>query len=87
MKSVDSNVYTKPRPYASVNQSRVNNSRSKQYCDSIDSICSHNRFEVLPVEDCITDKCNSSVVVDLKSDRQRHTSNTVNVKKTEANCE
>ena len=81
LKSVDSNVYTKPRPCASVNQSRVNNSRSKQYCDSIDSICSHNRFEVLPVEDCITDKCNSSVVVDLKSDRQCHTSNTVNVKK------
>ena len=54
---------------------------SKQYCDSIDSICHKNRFEVLAVEDCISDKCNPSVIVDLKGDSQRHTSNTVNVKK------
>ena len=33
------------------------------------------------VEDCVSDKCNASVIVDLKGDRQCHISNTVNVKK------
>ena len=81
LKSDNTGVYTKPRLCLSGNQSRVNNSRSKQYCDSIVSICSHNRFEALPVEDCIVDKRDSSAVVDVKGDRQRHTSKTVNVKK------
>ena len=51
LKSGNSGVYTQPRPCVPGNQSRVNNSRSKQYCDSIDSICTHNWFEALPVED------------------------------------
>ena len=81
LKSGNSGVYTEPRLCLSGNQSRVNKSRSKQYCDSIVSICSQNRFGALPVEDCIVDKCNSSAVVDVKGDRQCHTSKTVNVKK------
>ena len=81
LKSGNNSVYTEPRLCPSGNQSRVNNSRSKQYCSSIVSICTHNRFEGLPVEDCIVDKCDSSAVVDVKGDRQRHTSKTVNVKK------
>ena len=79
LKSGSSGVYTETRPCLPENQSRVNNSRSKQYWDSIDSICS--QFEALPVENCIVDKCDSSAVVDVKGDRQRHTSKTVNVKK------
>ena len=79
LKSGSSGVYTETRPCLPENQSRVNNSRSKQYWDSIDSICS--QFEALAVENCIVDKCDSSAVVDVKGDRQRHTSKTVNVKK------
>ena len=33
------------------------------------------------MEDCVSDKCNPRVIVDLKGDRRRHTSNTVKVKK------
>ena len=74
-------MHKKPHPCVSGIQPRVNNPHSKQYCDSIDSICSKNHFEVLSVEDCVSAKCNASVILDLKGDRQRHTSNTVNVKK------
>ena len=56
-KSGNNNVYTKPRPCVSGMQSRVNNSHSKQHCDSTDSICNNNCFEVLSVEDCVSDKC------------------------------
>ena len=69
-----------PRPCDSTAQPRVKNVHSEEYCDSNDSIYHKNRFEVLSVEDCVSDKCNPSVIVDLKGDSQRHTSNTVNVK-------
>ena len=40
----------------------VNNTRSEQYYDSIDSICHRNRFEVLSVEDCGSNQYDPSVM-------------------------
>ena len=73
-KVVENRVNQKPRPCDSRAQPRVNNAHSEQYCDSI---FHRNRFEVFSVEDCFSDKCNPSVIVDLKGDIQRHISNTV----------
>ena len=39
LKSGNNYVHTKPRPCVSEIPPRVNNAKSKQYCNSIDSIC------------------------------------------------
>ena len=87
MQVVVNRMNKKLRPCDSRAQPSVKNVHSELYCDSIDTICDKNHFEVLSVEDCVSDKCNPSVIVDLKGDGQRHTSNTVNVKKSETNVE
>ena len=84
MQVVKNTMNRKPCPCDSRIQSSVNNARSEQYCNSINSLYHKNRFEVLSAEDCRSDnnnKCDPSVIVDLKGDSQRHISNTVNVKK------
>ena len=80
MQVVKNSMNRKPRTCDSRTQPMVNNAHSEQYCDSIDSICHKNCFEVLSVEDCVSDKYDPSVIVDLKGDSQRHISNTVSVK-------
>ena len=63
MQLVKNRMNRKPRPCDSRAQPRVNNAHSEQYCDSVDSICHKNRFEILFMEDGVSDKCNPSVRV------------------------